>query len=723
MRITSRLYLVIACIAILGIGIWQGASTLSSHPARANMHQAGAATTPIQHVVIIMMENHTFDNFFGLFPGANGYTEAHASNPLRSDMSHSAVSTMAAMTEGFSPQSYVQYTKDDIPNYWSYAQQFGLGDNFFTSMASSSTPNHMAMVAAQSGGAFDTQAMLGCNSPQNTMLYSENKDTGVPYWSYPCYNIGSAAQELSDAGMSWRYYSTAGMWDAPMLIQSTHASPNNNYKPGQFVSDVQSGNLASVSWITPPTDLASDHPPEPLQAGQNFVTSQINAIMQSSYWPNTAIFLTWDDWGGFFDHVAPPVVDHKGLGPRTPLIVISPYARSGYISNQQGEFSSFVKFIEENFSLPSLGQRDALAQTSDLMDFFNWKQTPQSPLILNTIPFAKALAVPNGGNIPQGALNPVVGGTLDTYKYDVMYTLSTTPTVHNVIIDGSQTFSMSPVLTVPKVGVLYQYAAKNLSVGKHSFTFQFSDGTSTYNLPFGTAPFPGPEVHPFTVKNVLTPTIALSGTTITYSSLYKSPTGLAPTLMVVDIDSVTHQLTRVSGTSYKTGVLYAYTTNSLAVGEHYHRYRIDDGSGVATYDGANIPLITPLTITKSSVSPTAGTSSTSFTFQTTYTSVDGAPISANLYVDNTPYPLTCITNCSSYGSGAVYQTVTTLPAGNHMFYFLFSDAQSAWADPLAPNAYAGPNVGASARSVAPGTIILDSNLDPGGLFAGLSDPS
>ncbi len=723
MRITGRLYLIIACIAILGIGIWQGASVLSSHPARANTHQAGTTTTPIKHVVIIMMENHTFDNFFGLFPGANGYTEAHASNPLRSDMSHSAVSTEAALTEGFAPRSYVQYTQADIPNYWSYAQQFGLSDDFFTSMAASSTPNHMAMFAAQSGGAFDTHQMQGCDSPQNTLLYSENKNTGVPYWTFPCYNINTVAQELNNASFSWRYYSTTGLWDAPQLIQPTYQSPSGQYKPSQFISDVQTGKLADVSWITPPTDLASDHPPEPLQGGQNFVTKQVNAIMQSSYWSNTAIFLTWDDWGGFFDHVTPPVVDHLGLGPRVPLIVISPYAKQGYISHKQGEFSSLVKFIEEDFNLPSLGQRDALSQTSDLMDFFDWQQTPQSPLILNTLPLSKVLSVPNGGNIPQGTIFPTVGGTTDTFKYDVMYSSSKTPTVHNVIIDGNQTFSMSPFLSDPGVGEIYQYATNQLSVGSHSFTFQFSDGTNNYMLPFGTAPFPGPEVHPFSVKNVVTPTTGIVGTKITYSTTYKSPTGTPPTLTEVDIDGVAYQMTKVSGTNYKTGVQYAYTTTSLPVGQHYHRFRINDGSGVAIYDGSDIPIISPLTLTQSAVSPTSGTSSTPFTFQTTYTSVDGAPTSALLYVDDTPYSLSCLSNCSSYSTGVVYQTTLTLSGGSHQFYFVFSDSQSTWADPQAPTVYKGPNVGANAKPVAPGSTMIDSNLDPGGLYEGLSDPS
>src|SRR6266571_460237 len=589
MRSTKRWYMIIACVmVVLGAVFWQGIPTLSSLY-HAQAQNRAAATTPIQHVVVIMQENHTFDNFFGQFPGANGYTEAHASNPLRNDFSHSSASTIAALKGGFPARSYVQYTKNDIPNYWSYAQNFGLSDNFFTSAAASSTPNHMMMVAAQTGGVDDTHPEEGCSSPANNLMYSKNKNTGLNYWSFPCYSINSVAQELDQVGLSWRFYSTSGMWDPPVMLQATYNSPSNHHTPGQFISDVQSGNLASVSWITPPTGLTSDHPPNALQGGQNFVTKQINAIMQSPYWNNTAIFVTWDDWGGFYDHVKPPVIDHVGLGPRVPLLVISPYAKAGYISHQQGEFSSFAKFVEENFTLPSLGQRDSLPQTSDLMDFFNFNQQPLPPLVLNLLNFSTALIVPNGGNIPQGTLYPSVGGTSDTFKFAVIYTLAGTPT-------------------------------------------------------------------------------------------------------------------------------------SLALGEHYHRFRFDDGSGVAVYDGSDIPLMTPLTLTNSSVSSTSGTSSTPFTFQTTYTSIDGQPTSALLYVDNTAYKLSCVSNCSSYSTGEAYQTTLTLPSGNHSFYFVFSDAKSSWADPFAPSAYAGPNVGANAHSVAPGTIIVDNSRDPSGLFSDMSDP-
>ena len=139
MRHMKRWYLILASLVmILGIALWQGIPALPSLYHAQAQNRAGA-TTPIQHVVVIMQENHTFDNYFGLFPGANGYTEAHASNPLRNDFSHSSASTIAALKVGFPPRSYVQYTKNDIPIYWSYAQHFGLSDNFFTSVAASST--------------------------------------------------------------------------------------------------------------------------------------------------------------------------------------------------------------------------------------------------------------------------------------------------------------------------------------------------------------------------------------------------------------------------------------------------------------------------------------------------------------------------------------------------------------------------------------------------------
>ncbi|GAC1350291.1 MAG: hypothetical protein NVSMB27_31390 [Ktedonobacteraceae bacterium] len=742
MRIRKQWYVLLACIAIMGVAVWQSFPTLTSlysHTHTSSVHASAigkaTSTTPIQHIVVIMQENHSFDNMFGRFPGVNGYKDQSAPNPMRNDYSHSAASTAAAIDGGkmdqFPPRSYIQYNQADIPNYWSYAQHFGLSDNFFSSMATSSTPNHMAMIAAQTGGVYDSHPEQGCNSVQNTLLYSKQVTTGQAYWGYPCYNINSLPHLLDNAGVSWKYYSTSGFWDPPLMIQSTFNSPNNHHTPSQFVTDVQSGTLADVSWITPPSGNSSDHPPAPWQGGENFVTKQINAIMQSPYWANTAIFLCWDDWGGVYDHVPPPVIDKLGLGPRVPIIAISPYAKAGYISHAQGEFSSLVKFVEADYGLHegALGQRDAVTQTSDLMDFFNFSQPPQPPLILPTPSFSTALSVPNGGSIPQGTLYPSVGGTLDTFKFDVMYALSNAnPAVHNVNIDG-KAYPMKVLMQVPGQGALYQYSTNKLTVGAHTYTFTFSDVAGNMTLPYGTAPFPGPEVHPFSVQNVVTPTVALSGKTITYASLYKSPAGKAPITAYVDIDDVPHALTP-TGTppyNYKTGVLYKYTDNTLAIGEHYHRFRFDDGSGLAIYDGSDIPLITPLMLAKSSVNPTSGSSTTPFTFQTSFISAGGnAPTVAMVYVDNVGHAMKCVLSSSGkcpYKTGAVFQATFTIPTGtNHQFFFLFANSNSSWADPFAPVYYKGPNVGANAQPVPAGTLITPDHFhNPDGYLPSESD--
>src|ERR1700730_12354995 len=202
MKSLRRWFVIIALLLIVGVAAWRTVPVVRQ-PAHAS------SSSPIQHVVYIMLENHTFDNYFGRFPGANGVTLPIDPNPVPSDYNHGSASAIAAIDggkmDGFAPHSYYQYTQSDIPNYWAYAQQFGLGDNFFTSFSTSSTPNHMATLAAQNATMFETPVQKGCSSPQNALMHSRGY-TGSDFWSFPCYSVKSLPDLLGPAGLSWRYY-------------------------------------------------------------------------------------------------------------------------------------------------------------------------------------------------------------------------------------------------------------------------------------------------------------------------------------------------------------------------------------------------------------------------------------------------------------------------------------------------------------------------------------
>jgi phospholipase C len=707
----KRFFLIAATIAML-IGLWSISSYSSVLATRHSSHHAAVASTPIQHVVIFMMENHTFDSMFGTFPNVNGITLSPAPNPMRSDYNHTGPALLAAMDKGamdnYPARSFVQYSQSNIPDYWAYAKQFGLSDNFFSSDATLSAPNHVSMLAAQSGG-LDDNPLKGCTASPNTLAYSRDL-SGNQFWAAPCYNIESLPQILATNGLTWKYYSNVAIWDAPAMLQSLYTSPDDIHNPNQFIKDVQTNQLDDISWVMPPYG-STDHPPLMFQSGENFIAAQVNAIMNSPYWANTAIFLSWDDWGGFYDHVPPPQLDGEGLGARVPLIVISPYAKQGYISHALGEFASFDAFIEANWGLPNLGERDANPQLSNLMDFFNFTQTPQPPLLLNPLPYQQTLLIPTGGAVLGGAsvtgsINPSVGWTSQSYTYSIIYTPKTTPTITTVSIDGVP-FTMTNK-GATKGGTLYQYTT-TLPVGNHTYTFTFDNGSagSTITIPDNGVPFPGPEVHPFSLTVLGSSVKVLLGQNIVFSVSYKSPANIAPTLAEVDIDGTPHTMQSNGKTTYKTGVKYTFATSALPTGEHYVRFRFDDGSGPQVLEGAVSVQVTPLLLTQSSVSPTTGTSSTLFTFSTTHTDSTGAsPTQAMLYVDNTGYTMSLMSGMPD--TGALYQVSMTLPTGNHTFAFVFADSQSSWADPFAPSVYAGPNIGLNVKGVKPGTITTEA---------------
>jgi phospholipase C len=718
----------LVCYAAGGVG----ATPIRAPRADAAPSVPPAPTTRIGHVVVIEMENHSFDNLFGRFPGANGHLLSPASNPLGLDLDHSGPAEVAAIDGGrmdeFPTAGQVQYTQSDIPNYWAYAQHFGLADNFFSSVASTSMPNHIALLAAQTGGAFGNSPGT-CRSPANDLTLSRSSTSGNESWIYACYSIDSLPQLLSSYGITWKFYAvhSEGLYNTPNVVESLFNSPNDIIGVRKFESDVRSGNLAQVSWVTPDFQN-SDHPPNLLQSGQNFVTNAVNAVMNSPYWADTAIFLTWDDWGGMFDHVPPPTVDAVGYGARVPLIVISPFAIPGYISHRQGEFASIDKFVEENWSLPTMGERDSLPGLSDLMDFFNFSQAPQPPLVLNDISYSNALSVPvpavSGASSPNSAVFPTIGGT-STYTYSVLYAGPGSPRVRNVIVDG--TFhQMTYVSTNSSGQALFQYTTVITSTSPHNFAFVFSNpsGSGTVTLPTNRT-FPGPEVHPFVLTRLSVPDRLLYHAPAVYSVVYSSPSNTAPALADVDIDGIPHPMLPASAsTNYVAGVPYVYTATSLFVGRHFYRFRFADGAGQAVYQGNEHPTVSPIALIRSGVTPTSGMTTTQFTFTTTYVDANGeAPGSALAYVDNRAYPLVHVSG--SYATGALYQTTTTLPAGPHSFYFLFSDSTTSWADPIAPNVYSGPTVGSSsavaggqpAGTVDPLSYALDPDQDQPLTFA------
>jgi hypothetical protein len=285
-----------------------------------------------------------------------------------------------------------------LPSYWSYAHHFVLADNMFSSITSHSFPNHLYTVAAQSANVIDNPvspayprggdsiAPWGCDSTPDYASTTVDGN-GNFYNSYPCYDVETVVDLLNAAGVSWKYYAPqAGQGDyafstldAIRHIRFSSQWTTNVVADTQFVSDALTGNLPAVSWLVT-GGLATEHPPSSVCAGENWTVQQLNAVMQGPLWNSTAVFLTWDDFGGVYDHVAPPVLDYFGLGPRVPMLIISPYSRTGTVSHTLYEFSSVLKFIEQRFNLPPLTARDAHA--NDMTDSFNFSRTPLPPLVL-----------------------------------------------------------------------------------------------------------------------------------------------------------------------------------------------------------------------------------------------------------------------------------------------------------------------------------------------------
>lgn len=367
--------------------------------------------SPIQHIVIVIQENRTFNNLFEGYPGATWSDEGLKSNGQVQklgvlnlqgysgwDICHALACYQQAYDhgkmDGFNlikkigkgipaTISYNYVNHNDTTIYWNLARHYTLADDNFESSGSSSFPAHQYLIAGQSGSQDDPPGRpWGCDFPNKKYNF--------------CFNYETLGDLLDNAGITWRYYSpgtfgspsTFSNWEAYDAIKhiryGTDWNPTHISMPEtNFFSDVTSGHLQTVSWVVP-TFVNSDHlgcGTYCIHYGPNWVASVVDAIGNSSYWSNTAIFIVWDDWGGWYDPIPPPQIDSVGLGFRVPLIVVSPYAKAGHISKVQHDFGSILHFTEERFGLPTLGERDATAD--DLSDCFNYGQ---KPIVFKNIP-------------------------------------------------------------------------------------------------------------------------------------------------------------------------------------------------------------------------------------------------------------------------------------------------------------------------------------------------
>jgi phospholipase C len=372
-----------------------------------------AGLKKIEHIVLIVKENRTFDNYFGTFPGAFGTRFGRTSTgrlvrlsraqDLTPDIDHTYESAVLAIHNGAMDRfdlipgaavdgqylSYCQFTEEDIPNYFAYARNFVLADGFFSSLAGPSFPNHLYTVGAQSAGAISNPHGVpswGCDSPPEARTDVMDAEGNITP-EYPCFDFETLADSLQARGISWKYYAPQRgedgyIWSIFNAISHIRLSPlwEEHVRPiHEFAQDALHGELPAVSWLVAKRP-ESEHPPDSVCRGENWTVEQINAVMQGPSWESTVIFLTWDDFGGFYDHVGPPVVDNVGFGPRVPLLVISPWARPGYICRATMEFSSILTFIEKRFELDPLTPRDKHA--NDMLDCFDFDQSPLPPLAL-----------------------------------------------------------------------------------------------------------------------------------------------------------------------------------------------------------------------------------------------------------------------------------------------------------------------------------------------------
>jgi phospholipase C len=430
-------------------------------PPSAKLKQA---IDKIEHVIVILQENRSFDHYFGTFPGADGLPMEngrpavcipnpkvqegctrpfHDTDEENQGGPHSNVDaskdinggkmdgfiiqqfegtpycesnprTVVCQQSAAAPDAVGYHDAREIPNYWEYAEKFVLQDQMFQPNIGWSEPAHLYAVSAWSAKCIPPTSPSNCESSVGFVDVDSGgnfpKDENSYQWTDLTYL-------LHERDVSWAYYvgphtvidcgqdcshtkGTPEIWNPLPDFQTVHDNEQlDNIRPvSNFYALAKEGRLPSVSWIVPDWKH-SEHPPWPISDGQAWVTNLVNAVMRSPNWENSAIFLTWDDWGGFYDHVAPPKVDNWGYGLRVPGIMISPYAKRGFIDHQTLSFDAYLKFIEDVFldgqrldpltdgrPDPRPTVREDVPMLGDLLDEFDFTQPPRKPLILRPYP-------------------------------------------------------------------------------------------------------------------------------------------------------------------------------------------------------------------------------------------------------------------------------------------------------------------------------------------------
>ena len=378
----------------------------------------------IKHVVIVVQENRTFDNLFYGFPGAHYATFGNAQGtqvrlhpvglaaPSISNAWHDAIyawdgGKMDRFNEvqagGRAPQTYTfSYVKrSEIRPYWTMANRYVLADHMFPTMFGGSFTAHLDLIASTASltpalSEVDTplNTPWGCDAPSatRTSLLDTSRNESWGAGPFPCFTqFRTLADTMDAAHVSWKYYAPlvtgrdigGYLWSEFDAIAAVRNGPDwtrSVISPQtRVLSDARYGKLPSVAWVIP-DGADSDHPGGPSN-GPSWVASVVNAIGKSPDWDSTAIVVLWDDWGGWYDDLAPPKMDYRGLGIRVPCIVISPYAKTHYVSHTQYEFGSVVKLVEQVFGLAPLGSESSGytdTRANSMLDVFNFRQKPRA---------------------------------------------------------------------------------------------------------------------------------------------------------------------------------------------------------------------------------------------------------------------------------------------------------------------------------------------------------